>query len=457
MALTRVPGQMLTNPDVVTVMHFGAVGDGVSDDRAAFVAADAAGGTVFVPVPPTSYNFSSAYAATNAKFKFDPAGTWSALTGGGDFVASLDFFEGDTKGVAVERFPGRVFIGPGAAETTGEQVPGANKSWLGEQANGYMTYYESRSQLSVASQIGGLAVAAGSRSSDNTRTGERAAIGVAAYSLNDNADTGNKKSSWAFYGHAVNEADNQFTTSMELDTCSLTTLVGCSPYEMGATGTTAGIWMGVGGETAQELVASGSGATLTNVSVAIGIVNTASSAAGNRFAKGLVFAANALDGTDGDGTGTASAIELARGHEIIFKNGNGVNNRTGTIRGTGASSVTQTRIVFENAQFSVKGVQSDLTTENTLFTVLAPTAGAADVNRLVVNPGISGSNRVTLSVAGVDTDIDFRVVPKGAGLFRIGYSSSAASVPGNFAANRYIPIKDDTGSTYYIPLMATTW
>jgi hypothetical protein len=441
----------------VLVQHFGAVGDGVTDDRAAFVAADAAGGTVLVPVPPASYTFSSAYTATNAKFKFDPAGTWAALTGGGDFVATLDFFEGDTKGVAVERFPGRVFIGSGAALTTGEQVPGANKSWLGAEAGGFMTYFESRAQLSVAQTIGGLAIAAGSRTSDNVRIGEKAAIGVAAYSHNDNTDTGNKKSSWAFYGHAVNTQDNQFTTSIELDTCSTTTLQTVSPYEMGATGTTAAAWIGVGGETAQELVAAGSGATLTNVSVAIGIVNSAKTAASNRFNKGLVFAANALEGTDGAGTGTASAIEFARGHEAIWKNGNGINNRTGTIRGEGSSSVTQTRLIFENAQFSVKGVQSDLTTENTLFTVIAPTAGAADVNRLAINPGISGSGRVTLSAAGVDTDIDFRVLPKGAGLLRLGYSSTAASVPGSFSANRYIPIKDDTGTTYYIPLMGSTW
>ncbi len=81
---------------------------------------------------------------------------------------------------------------------------------------------------------------------------------------------------------------------------------------------------------------------------------------------------------------------------------------------------------------------------------------ASAVNYHNFTGGASGSG-VTWSAQGNGTDIDLIANPKGAGLFRIGTTSTAASVAANFTADRYLPIKDGSGTTYYVPVRATTW
>lgn len=79
------------------------------------------------------------------------------------------------------------------------------------------------------------------------------------------------------------------------------------------------------------------------------------------------------------------------------------------------------------------------------------------VNYPVINPTILGSGFAEMSVAGSDTNIDLRLSPKGTGKLLINTASSAASNPASFSATRYLPIKDSSGTTYYIPVTASTW
>ena len=58
---------------------------------------------------------------------------------------------------------------------------------------------------------------------------------------------------------------------------------------------------------------------------------------------------------------------------------------------------------------------------------------------------------------GSDTNIDFYVVPKGTGLFRVGTATAAATSAPAFSATRYLAIKDSSGTTYYVPCSASTW
>lgn len=58
----------------------------------------------------------------------------------------------------------------------------------------------------------------------------------------------------------------------------------------------------------------------------------------------------------------------------------------------------------------------------------------------------------TITTAGGDLLLD-----SATHILQLGTTSSAAGTPGSFSAARYLPIKDGSGTTYYIPLGTTTW
>jgi hypothetical protein len=82
--------------------------------------------------------------------------------------------------------------------------------------------------------------------------------------------------------------------------------------------------------------------------------------------------------------------------------------------------------------------------------------GANYQNAITVFGAASGSSPL-ITTAGIDTNIDLTLTPKGTGLLCAGYSSTAAAVPANFSAARYLPIKDSSGTTYYVPLASAVW
>jgi len=450
-----LPGLVPVEP--VTPQHFGAVGDGVTDDRAAFAAADLAGVTLHVPVPPVAYTMSSPLTMTRAVVRPDPRARWGALTDDGALQWASRPFDGDD-GYSAERFAGRVFVGASAPAFSGADFPGMARSWIGLEAGGFMTYFESRAQAAVTSTFGGVALSASSRSSDNDRTGEVAAIGGGFYATNDKADPADLKSAWAVYGHAVHAQPNRFTTSLELDTTSLQPVVEVNPYSTGVTGTTAVAWLGVGGETAQRRIQQGQGATLQPVSCAVAIVNTANdvSAPGNRFQNGIVIANQAILRSGGD-TGRADAIALARQHEITWRYSGGANAYAGIIRAEATGAQVHQRVVLGTGAFEVRGVRSDLVTEEPLFTVLAPEMGANAVNYVFVAPQLSGQGFVQIGAAGPDTNIDLLLQTKGTGRVRLSQNAVVATTPASFSATRILQIKDATGTVYHIPAALAAW
>lgn len=349
-------------------------------------------------------------------------------------------------GANVWRFRDRVLIGD-AVDQDGKKNP-SPRSWVGLEAAGYMTYFDSRSQAEIVSTIGGIGAAFASRSSDNVLAGELNTIGAGSYVNNDNLNTSDKKSAWAYYGHAVQKEPNFFTACMEVDICNSQAYVSVSPYQMGAPGTTAAHWIGVGGETAQ------SGLSSQPASVALAVVSTgprnAAAGTGSLFGKGLVFQSDALAGCDGV-NGSAIAVEMARGHRINWLTP--TNGYAAHIRSDNNTTANATSIVFANGGFTIRGLKPDQVTEQNLFAV-TPSANAA--NYLQVEPAPTGVP-VVLRAQGTDTDIDMELFPKGAGVVRLGYNVISAAVPANFSAQQMLKIKDATGSTYYIPCRAGTW
>lgn len=345
---------------------------------------------------------------------------WFGTTGSLEFrtsaQAALDaggFWLDDVPPGKVDSISGRLLVGD-AVNQNGELAPGTEKTWVGNEASGNMTYFDSRSQSAIYSINGGIALATASRSSDNARTGELNTIGHGSYAVNDNTNAADKKSVWAYYGHAHQKTANDFTAGIELDVCSVQTLASVDPYAMDVTGSVACAWLGVGGETAQGLISGGYGASLTNVSCALGIINSASSAAGNRYEKGIVFHASSIAGTDGT-TGTGVALQFAKGHEITWKHSSGANAFAGKIRSDVSSAADHQRIVFENGSLNIKGVQADLTTEVKLFSV---TTHATAANYLRTTAAATGSGP-SLESVGSDSDVSLIISSKGTGAVNI--------------------------------------
>lgn len=378
-----------------------------------------------------------------------------ALIGTGQFGLSLPlqaspvergFWNDIGSGANIWKARDRYLFGD-AVDQDGNKSP-TIRTWVGVSANGFMTYFDSRSQMASFSSIGAVGAAFASRSSDNVLTGELNTIGAASFVDNNNTNAADKKSSYGFYAHAVQTEANQFTTCMEVDIANRKATVVATPYSMGATGTTAAHWIGTGGETAQ------SGLSVNPASVAIGIISSgtrnAIAGTGSLFDKGIVFQADALSGCDGT-TGTATAVEMARGHRINWltpTNGYGAH-----VRSDNTSTANATSLVFANGGFVVKGLKPDLVTEQNLFAI---TPVPAAVNYFQSEASAAGIP-VILRATGTDTNIDLGLFTKGTGVLRLGYNVTTATTPANFTAQQTLAFKDGTGTIYYIPCRAATW
>jgi hypothetical protein len=331
------------------------------------------------------------------------------------------------------RFQDRMLMG-GATVQDGKKNPSV-RTWVGVSANGFMTYFDSRSQLESISTIGGLGAAFASRSSDSLPS-EQGTIGVGSFVLNDNSDNTDLKPVWGYYAHAVQQTNNLFTACMEVDIANVGTLVECNSYAMGQQGVTVSHWVGVGGETAQ------SGIAVNPASLAIGIVSTgprnALSKTGALFDKGIVFQADCLSGCDGNFLGgVATAVEMARGHQLVWRYSGGVNAIGGLIRSDNANAATQTRLLFGVNNFSIAGVKADAVTEVPLL-VVVPDQNA--VNYLQLSPGEAGSHPV-IGVQGSDANIDLALETLGAGLLKFGFYTAAS-----ISATGYISVKTLDGT-----------
>ena len=81
---------------------------------------------------------------------------------------------------------------------------------------------------------------------------------------------------------------------------------------------------------------------------------------------------------------------------------------------------------------------------------------AASVNFVAINGQLSGA-APRITALGQDTNIDLEISGKGKGVIKFGYNSTPATTPASFTADRCIPIKDASGTTYYIPVRSTPW
>ncbi|MER9166207.1 collagen-like protein [Mesorhizobium australicum] len=329
---------------------------------------------------------------TGATGSLSPTSTFNqTLTGG---------FWADLGSPRIHRQTDRVFLG--AAVTNDGKLINTTADWLstamkvGRNA-GFQT--TNVAQFATLSSIGQIAILGGTRASDIGQT--TGTIAGAFFAVNDQAafDSG----VYGLYVEAHREATAIGTAQVyEGDIINKGSVVSINPYAMFASGITSNLSVASGGEF--------TGAT--NASVAIGIVNN-----GARYDKGIVFHATALNGTDGTGTGTGIAIQMARGQKVQWARQNG------TLAADIFSDVTNGG-PYQLVTFTDLGLLYRNTNAKNLLRV-----DAADnfVNGFALFPKVTGASPLFQAV-GDDTNVGLGIATQGTGALSFYTNTSAEQV-----------------------------
>lgn len=322
-------------------------------------------------------------------------------------------------GASINRQNDRVLVGA-ATVNSGDPNGVGTQDWM-EQLRAYST---SISQHASISTIGQIAVAAGSRTSDSHTAGSMGCIGYEAIVNNDN--TIQVQYAWGSYLEARRQPNAGTTTGLEIDTVNLGTEVDLLPYGTQPTGITPALWL-----------ASGAEVSSNPSTAAMVVLNN-----GATFRHGIVMRSGALKGDD---SGPASAISLARNHQVEWYDGG--NRLTGFIRSDAATHAQPCGIVFSDGsiRFTNAGGYPIGAVINAPSSVNYPQMGASTAGQAVV-----------FSANGSDANVDVMIAPKGAGVLSLSYGAPAASAPSGFSATRRIAVKVG-GEVLYIPASATPW
>jgi hypothetical protein len=375
--------------DVVSVKDFGAVGDGVANDTAAFTAAGSSASVVGVLIPSGTYNLS-----TNPT----PTGnvTWIVQKG-----ASFT-------GAGTLSFLTNKIVSQGAFRSIE-----SNPSFY----SGIFGYLE---QNAAQSGYGVIGLHGAAQTAGGTGASNEADIGLAGFVANNLVGGGS--GAWALYGTAIHESGVLGTThGMELDIANIGSTVALFPSAMFPASNTNALWLGSGGE-----VTATPGAAKT-ASCAIGIISNDPAGVAN-FEKGIVFHNKSIAGADG-ASGNGIAVAFASGHQVNWFNNSG-------------QAVGE---IVCNAKLLVSAVRQDFSDFGVLFgdrgtgaTLLQISTVASAANYFTFTAGAVPE----LAINGSGTNVDFYLNPKGTGTLKFGTFTSNADAP----VTGYITIKDAAGN-----------
>jgi hypothetical protein len=406
----------------VNIRDYGAVGDGSTDDRAAFAAANTAGQAIYIPKPATGYTFSSALALT-VPVEVDPGATWDQITDGGNLTWGAGSTSGN--GADIYRLGGRLFVGNAADKFAGNTLatPDAGtSSFTGLESVSYLAINAQALSIAGDNQYALVGLA---RGTDLSGTG---IIGVSGAIWNDKASG----RGWAGYFDVQHETGADVSNGFEVAVKNKSTdNLTYKPYQR-TFGTIGGRFT-AGGDVAY-------GGVATNPSnAAIIIINDG--AGGQTWNRGIVFTADALTGTDGSvgSTTSAVAINLARKHVIQW---DAPDNAAGAQI---VSNVTDSS-AFTILQFNDNFVNMLGANGKQFFRAAHAASG---VNYLQVGSAAAGSSPF-ISALGDDTNLDINIVPKGSGVVKFGTWTSNADA----AVNGYVTIKDAGGTTRKLATIA---
>ena len=369
---------------------------------------------------------------------------WSALsaplgagtiTGPINQAATGQFYQ--QNGAVIDRLNDRVFVG-NATVNSGNATGVGAQDWL----QLIVPDTTSTAQFASLAQIGNIAVLGATQS----LTAPPAILdnfAIGAFGINNNT-SGQQNVVTSIYNETRHYSGAFQTLAHESD---LVVLAGSpngylDPYNMFGNLVTANLWLTCG----RPDVGSANG------TVGIALENNAGAAAltSGAYTKGIVFDANAILGTTRSSVGASCAIAFAAGHEIQWF-GNTVSGAVVTA-GISCSAVLANAVSLAFTDSSGANFTQGLGGPQLLQ--IAPVAGA--VNWVEIVAGATGAP-VTVQANGSDANIDLIIAGHGSGRIRFGTAAVAAGSPGAFSANNYIPVKDASGSVFYVPFASAPW
>ena len=351
----------------VSVKDFGAVGDGVTNDTAAFTAAGSSSSLVEVNVPAGAYVLTTSPAPTGNV-------TWVIHNGA-------------------------TFSGAGSLPTQRiTKFGGYPSTWVNGVSSGAYEYLAANAAFNVQQGITGVGLFSTGRSSvQNGASSATASIQYSAFGYNDY--TAGISGVWGFYATMLRKSGNNGPThGMEVDICNLGTTVSIFPASMFPAGLTDCLWLATGGETATATSAG-------TASCAIGILRNDDNATPSAsFDKGIVFHNQAIAGCNG-ATGTGVAIAMASGHQLIWFNNS--NQPCGELVSTAKINTNGTRLDFSDFGLLV----ADRISGGALIQVASV---PNSVNYLTFTGAVSGSHP-NITANGAGTNLDIGLQTKGTG------------------------------------------
>lgn len=299
---------------IVSVKDFGAVGDGVVNDAAAFTAAGSADSVIEVNVPAGTYLLNSSPTPTgNVTWVIDKG---ASFTGSGtlSYLTNKIVSRGDYRSIE------------------------SNPSFY----NGIFGYLE---QNAAQTNYGTIAIHGSVQSAGGTGSATEADIAIAAFGANNLAAT--SSGVWGLYSTVLRASGiNGPTHGMEIDVANFGSTVSITPASPFGAGLTSGIWLCTGGETTEP--SAGGAPGIASVGLAIIQNDSQSGTKTAKFDKGILFHNAAINGADGTGgTNIGTAIAFASGHAMQWFNNS--NQLCAEIVNTGTTFAnTNMRMDFAN-------------------------------------------------------------------------------------------------------------
>jgi len=435
----------------VTPQQFGAVGDGATDDRPAFVALNTYGGDAYLPKPPVAYNVATAINLDKPAITVDPTASWEALTDTGNITWNTNLFTQQDPPVPVHRFNGRAFFGDAAHEMAGGWVAGSSntadrgtEAWYAKSNPVFGGYTGRDATAVIANGHGTIALALSARSSQQWNSAWQAPIGLAVFMYNDGNAAADDSSAWGIIVEGRQNRAGRRTFGMEVALGNISDgSPRPTPYNIYAGPTNGGVigaWFAGGGDGSVSSPATNPNAAA--ICVLKGASNTGISAG---WETGIVFSPDAVVGTDGaaDSTTLGDAILLSRNQTVAwYEPDDGSKAFSVTSAYTTAADATRLEAYATGGVMGLRFIAiSGARTQVDLRGVSGNTTTTAVVQ--------AETNAIRLSGEGSATNIDVLLVPKGTGNVRFGTRTASSDVP----VTGYIEIKDAGGTVRRLALV----
>lgn len=274
-------------------------------------------------------------------------------------MASYGFWA-DQEPTSISRAGGRWFVGA-ACNATGNRL-GQQNTWLNTDTDGAAWAVRDSQFCSMAS-TGLIAVSGFSRSGDQVDVPTEC-IGISGFVVNNKAGG----AAWALYADVQHESGAGWSAGLEIAAKNKGSNLTSTPYAI-ANGVK-GLWLAAGGDNAYG------GAPANPSDTAITVLKN-----DHTWNKGVIFIKDALTGCDGN-TGTAVAIEMAKGHMVRWLGPTGIQGLT--IRSDVSVKGNDIQLIANDAGWSVLGGSGT----KTLFSVDGsgtPTFGTYTIGAVVAN------------------------------------------------------------------------